>query len=108
MNDDMGGNGIGKAELVCGREAVHENSNLVAPRHGVNDRGVIWGRDFSGEAVHCGHVVEPTIDASNVVRLGEPLERLVDAGARGEVEEVHWSPYEEWLLSTHPVEYPGL
>ena len=40
--------------------------------------------------------------------LRESLERLVDAGARGEVEEVHWSPYEEWLLSTHPVEYPGL
>ncbi len=33
------------------------------------------------------------------------LESLGDAGACGEVEEVHRSPYEKWLLSTHPVEY---
>ena len=108
MNNDMGGSGIGKAELVCCREAVHENSNLIAPRDGVDDRCVIGGGDSSGEAVHCGHVIDSAINAPNGVGLGESLERLVHAGAGTEVEKVHRSPYEEWFLSTHPVEDPGL
>jgi hypothetical protein len=81
VNDDMGGNGIRKTELVCCRETVHQNSNLIAPRDGVDDRRVIGCSGFSGKEVHCGHVVESTIDAANVVRLRESLERFVNGRA---------------------------
>jgi len=104
----MGGNGIRKTELVCCGEAIHENSNLIAARDGVDDRCVIGSGDFSGEAVHCGHVIESTINAPNVVGLGESLERLVDAGPGAEVEEICGGPHEEWFASSHPVEDAGL
>ena len=104
MNDDMGGNGIRKTELVCCRETVYQNSNLIAPRDCVDDRRVIGCSGFSGKAVHCGHVIESTIDAANVVRLSESLERFVDGGAGAEVEKVHRGPNGERLSRVHPVE----
>ena len=108
VNDDMGWNGIRKTELVCCCETVHQNSNLIAPRDGVDDRCVIGCSGFSSKAVHCGHVIESTIDAANVVRLRESLERFVDGGAGAEVEKVHRGPDGERLSRAHPVEDQSL
>jgi hypothetical protein len=107
VNDDMGGNGIGKTELVCRRETDHQNSDLIAPRDGVDDRRVIGSGGFSGEAAHGGHVIESTIDAPDVVRPREPLKRLVDASAGAEVKKVHRRPDDEWLSRAHPAEDQG-
>src|SRR5216684_3262645 len=60
------------------------------------------------KAVHCGHVIESTIDAANVVRLRESLERFVDGGSWAEVEKVHWGPDGERLSRAHPVEDQSL
>jgi len=108
MNDDMGWNSIGKAELVCCGYTVHQNSSLVAPCYGVDDRCVIGGGGFCGKAVNGGYVIESAINAPNVVGLGQSLEGLVDTGAGAQVEEVHRCPREEWLSSAHPVEDLGL
>lgn len=91
-HDDPDRYGIGEAGIVGGSHSVDQDTDLVTPRDGVDDRTWVRGTVLPGQAVELRPVVEAAVNPAQVTRFREAMEGLVDGIATGEVEEIRKRP----------------
>ena len=83
---------VGEAEVVGGGEAIDHHPNFTLASQRVDHVARVWIGRLSGEPVGLGDVVEAARDSSQTPGSNEPMESLIDCGARSKVSEVLWSP----------------
>lgn len=93
MNDHVRRNRSRETEIVRGSEAVDEHANLVASGEGINDLAIVRNHWSFGQVVDPGHVVQASVDASQLASLDQTLKRLINGVSTAKIEEVHRCPH---------------
>jgi hypothetical protein len=75
-------NCVGEAEVVGGGEAIDHDPNFALAGQRVDHVARIWIGRLSGEPVGLGDVVEAARNSPQVSGSNEPMESLIDCGAR--------------------------
>jgi hypothetical protein len=66
VHDNARGDRGGEAEVIGGRQAVHQHAHLVPSRHRVQHVPVVGCAGLPGKGVRAGHVVQPPIDPAEL------------------------------------------
>lgn len=92
MNDDLGGNRVGEAEVIGRRQAIYQHSRLIAPGERVDGPARIGICRLPGQLIGSGQIVEAARNPSDVTCRSHAGERLVNGMTRAEVQEIHRCP----------------
>ena len=77
MHDDLAGHGVAEAEIVGGRHPINQHRRLIASRHGLDHPAVIRDGQPGRQPVVAWPVIEAAVKPAELIREGEPLQRLV-------------------------------
>jgi hypothetical protein len=100
MHHDFGRNCVSQAQIVRCGHAIDKHPGLVASRDSVDDRARVGGIGSLGKLVEARLIVEPAINSPEASAFRQPLQRLIDGIARGEIDEITGRPDLAWRIRT--------